>query len=146
MKKSRIRVFMLYLSLLAHLFAGAGSVECVVLCFEADGQVAVECSNNGICCSALAVQTFSRSSSLSQDSIDSDHCGICWDFPLLFSGIRQPFIFARNSLPNIEPVFALINLSPTYTLSKIASEGNILQPTSTPNSASTFNQNVILLI
>lgn len=144
MKKSRTKVFILYLSLLAHLLAGAGSVECVVLCFEADGQVAVEYSRNGTCCSSPTVQVSSRSSSLVKSSSVKDHCGTCLDIPVLLSGSERPFILTKNSLPPLEPL--LLTLFPIYTPQEIARKDSFLQYSPPPSSTLLLHRTIILLI
>jgi len=146
LKKSRIKVFILYFSLLAHLFVGAGSAECVVLCFEADGKVAVEYSRNGTCCSSSSVKVFARSYSIIGNPLDSDNCGTCLDVPILLSAYDRPFIFAQSSPPRIEPVFVLIALPPIPTPQKDAAEGSLLQLSPPSNSTILLQRTVVLLI
>ena len=141
-----MKVFVLYLSLLTHLLSGAGSAEGVVLCFEADGQVVVEYSRNGTCCSSSAVQVSSRSSSLVKSSSVKDHCGTCWDIPILLIGSERPFILTQNSLPPLEPVFVLLALFPISTLQEVAREGSLLQYSPPPTSTLLLHRTVILLI
>jgi len=139
-------VFILYFSLLAHLLVGAGSVEGVVLCFEANGQVAVEYSRNGNCCSSLTPQASSRSSSLVENLLDSDNCGTCLDVPILFGRNGRPFTKAQNLLPHLEPVFVLISLFPVISLTETVNEGSYLQLLPPPNSTLALHRTTLLLI
>ena len=107
MKNVQMRTFIVIFTLLVYFFGATISAESRVLCFGADGHIAVEDANNHECCSF--------SDSLPQDhrmtdfGFPSSHCGLCLDIPfsinneseLVFSHIEADLLIKTLTLKTL---------------------------------------------
>jgi hypothetical protein len=99
----------------------------MVVCFGADGHIALEAARNGRC----GTSTWSPVASLSQPGVmlsNPDHCGPCVDMPLLTAETREHPLAVRTTPALCDGVLLACVASPVIASSDVI-------PTSCPSPA-----------
>jgi hypothetical protein len=100
---TRIHKVVVTLAAVTYLFATVGAAGAKVLCFGADGHVAIELAQDAACMSFQPSnpQTSGTDSAEHSDAPSDDHCGSCVDIPLTMDEIaKQPVPLKASALTN----------------------------------------------
>ena len=96
---SNVRKFAAWVSLLAYLLVGLGSINGVVVCFGTGDHVAIEEASNYCCGQSPYVPLRINSSSTMKGALALavNYCGPCVDLPLSLSGSDRQFVPTQDA-------------------------------------------------
>ncbi len=133
--------------LLLYIIIGQGPLPDLVMCFGANGHIAVEASQNGRCgrSARSPLQEYNELSS-PKAPFPKDHCGPCVDISFSTGSLYEEVVLAQNMASQTEaPAFAASPFSLPASV-EIATEGLLPLPPPASAFALASLRTVVLLI
>jgi len=89
-----------WMGFLVSLLLGAGGPANLVLCYGADGHIALEFTSDAGCGPASGKEQRSNSPSAAASETEGDHCGPCVDVPVTARAPHENFISVQRRAPD----------------------------------------------